>query len=507
MQVSQADSPLATHPGDVIMKRNSVRLISVVLVLLLFPALAAAAEPQRLSRDAFSFGLATQTDGEIMVIGAPDEDVAGSSRQGAAYVYEHRGGAWQEVARLTASDGDALDRFGFAIAVDENVVLVAAPHAAVNTVPEAGAVYVFERNAEGRWTETEKVVAEDASTMAAFGSSLALDGEMMIVAAPGAPRELEAYSGAAYLFDYDAGAQSWQQTERIARGDNFATDVDVSGDSVAIAMGNEQGFVYTYRYDGSDWVFEIPVQPAEGRDNKVALENDVLVVGTPGDVLLNRPWSNVGGVHVFERGTSGWQHVAEFHQEFPGPLGMFGDYLDMNDGLIAAAGSGENSGGVSLIRKNETGEWVQAFPGLGVVEFGGSLAVSARALAAGGPSGEGGNIYVLEMAELLPGEMGNDEPADDPGDGDDDGGDNGAGDNDDANNADDSSNGAGADDEGMNDDSGATGSDTGGDSSGNNEPPGSADSGDDSGGGSPGWLFAVLGIFAGLLRRNGSGSC
>ncbi len=396
--------------GGTVMKRIFPGSFPVVLALVLFPALTTAAEPQRLSQAAFSFGLATQTDGEVLVVGAPDEAVDGNAAQGAAYVYELREGAWQEVARLTAPDGDALDRFGSAMAVDGNVLLVAAPNAPAGTLPEAGAVYVFERTADGAWTGTAKVVADDASTMARFGASLALDGERMVVAAPGAPGELEAYVGAAYVFDRDAGA-SWQQTARLTRGDRFATDVDVSGDRLAIATGIEQGFVYTYHHDGSGWAFELPVQPAAGNDNKVALENDVLAVGTPDDVLADRPWSNVGAVHIFERGAVAWEHVAEFHQEFPGPLGMFGDYLDMNDGLIAAAGSGENAGGVSLIRKNETGEWVQTFPPAGVVEFGGSLAVSALALAAGGPSGEGGNIYVLEMAELLTGEAADDEPA------------------------------------------------------------------------------------------------
>lgn len=397
------------------MKRSFPGSFPVVLALILFSALAVAAEPERLFQEAFSFGLATQTDGEVLVIGAPDEAIDGNSAQGAAYVYEFREGAWQEVARLTASDGDALDRFGSAIAVDENVILVGAPDAPVGTLPEAGAVYVFERSAEGAWTRTAKVVANDPATMAMFGARLALDGERMVVAAPGAPGELEAYVGAAYVFDRHAGAPSWQQTARLTRGDRFATDVDVSGDRVAIATGNEQGFVYTYRHDGSGWAFELPVQPAAGNDNKVALENDVLAVGTPDDVLVDRPWSNVGAVHVFERDAVAWQHVAEFHPEFPGPLDMFGDYVDMNDGLIAAAGSGENAGGVSLIRKNETGEWVQAFPGLGVVEFGGSLAVSARALAAGGPSGEGGNIYVLSMVELLSRDA-SEPPADDDSD-------------------------------------------------------------------------------------------
>ena len=55
------------------------------------------------------FGVSVAIDGDYIVAGAMGNDDKGSS-SGSAYVFQLSGGAWTQVANLTASDGD---NFGY----------------------------------------------------------------------------------------------------------------------------------------------------------------------------------------------------------------------------------------------------------------------------------------------------------------------------------------------------------------------------------------------------------
>ncbi len=112
-----------------------------------------------------SFGSAVAVAGDTVVVGAYAERSNGTggpsdnSAQlaGAAYVYLRSGATWTEQAYLKASNAEADDLFGRAVAVDEDAagdptVVVGAYHEdgngtggpTDNSAPSAGAVYIFE---------------------------------------------------------------------------------------------------------------------------------------------------------------------------------------------------------------------------------------------------------------------------------------------------------------------------------------------------------------------------
>ncbi len=91
--------------------------------------------------------------GDTAVVGAIGED-AGGSGAGAAYVFQRdQGGAdtWGEVKKLTASDAQAADSFGWRVAVGGDTAVVGA-HGEDAGGSAAGAAYVFERNEGGAGT-------------------------------------------------------------------------------------------------------------------------------------------------------------------------------------------------------------------------------------------------------------------------------------------------------------------------------------------------------------------
>jgi hypothetical protein len=85
-----------------------------------------------------AFGTSVAFDGDTLVVGAPQDDVAGVNA-GAAYVFTRSGTTWSLQQKLTAPGLTADDRFGFAVGLHGNTLVVGAPPYAVNPAAQAPA--------------------------------------------------------------------------------------------------------------------------------------------------------------------------------------------------------------------------------------------------------------------------------------------------------------------------------------------------------------------------------
>ena len=137
------------------------------------------------SNDDYGYSLAI--DSSSFVAGAPGQLTWGSSSStaGKAWIFTGSGATWTQAAYLTASDGATNDWFGKSVAKSGNVVVVGAP-ANDGAGSNAGAAYVF-TYANGAWSQTAKLTASDASTNAYFGFTVAaLSETRVLVGAAGA---------------------------------------------------------------------------------------------------------------------------------------------------------------------------------------------------------------------------------------------------------------------------------------------------------------------------------
>ena len=101
-----------------------------------------------------SFGYRLERSGKLMVVASSYDDDLGHD-SGSAYVYVHDSAlGWQLVKKLLASDGGAWDVFGYSVAVEGDRVLVGAP-GHDGAAADCGVVYVFARDHGGRgnWGE------------------------------------------------------------------------------------------------------------------------------------------------------------------------------------------------------------------------------------------------------------------------------------------------------------------------------------------------------------------
>lgn len=265
--------------------------------------------------DRFGWQVALSGDGTVLAVTAPDEsgdaraingaDNNSRRRSGAAYVFALAAAAWTQQAYVKASNADADDGFGAALALsaDGQTLAVGATNESSaatgvggdpddNTAQSSGAVYVFGR-ARDTWSQQAYVKASNTLGNAAFGAAIALsaDGQAMAVGSPyeasgargidGDPHNNAATaSGAAYLFDRQGG--QWRQSTYVKASnadanDNFGASVVLSRDGATLAVG----------------------APGEGSAAR-GLQAD------QGD--NSAPWS--GAAYLFRRTAAGWRQQA-----------------------------------------------------------------------------------------------------------------------------------------------------------------------------------------------------
>jgi hypothetical protein len=147
-----------------------------------------------------SFGNPVALSGSAIVVGASLDSIGGNSFQGSAYVFDRPGGSWVEMQKLTASDGAAVDIFGFSVAVSGSTIVVGTASDDVEGIFEQGSAYIFERHG-GSWVETERLIASDGKSLDLLGRSVAISGSTVVVGAPFVDIGVNSAQGAAYVFE------------------------------------------------------------------------------------------------------------------------------------------------------------------------------------------------------------------------------------------------------------------------------------------------------------------
>lgn len=245
-------------------------------------AILTAAEPSYLAE--FGNSIALSGDGRTLAVGSRWEDhviaeetsepdagavVSKINNSGAAYVFTRSGtNTWTQQARLEAEYLSEAGEFGYSVAIsaDGNTLAVGSVNEDLHsetwepqgesdeTVPSAGAVYVFTRD-DGDWAKQAYLVADVPQSGARFGASVAMNGAGTMIAV-GAPEENSAMvepvaernvadrfvyaSGAVYAFVREVGG--WQQRGFIKAlnagdSDRFGGSLALSGNGFVLAGG------------------------------------------------------------------------------------------------------------------------------------------------------------------------------------------------------------------------------------------------------------------------------
>lgn len=102
---------------------------------------------------------------------------------------------YTEMAILLAIDGQTGDRFGNSVAIDGEIIVVALIYASIG-----GAVYVFRVLNNISISQVAKRTASNEMAADKFGWSVAIQGNYILVGSNGVERNSSSEVGSAYLF-------------------------------------------------------------------------------------------------------------------------------------------------------------------------------------------------------------------------------------------------------------------------------------------------------------------
>ncbi len=235
-----------------------------------------------------SFGGAVALSGDRAVVGASCGRHS-PALPGRVYAFRRHGGRWTQEARLTAPDAHPDDLFGACTAMDGPFLVVGAP-GNTGRVEQAGAAYVFERINEA-WVERTKLVANDGLPLDGFGARVAIDGEYIVVSAMNA----ENRSGCAYVFRR-LGSE-WLKEARLVAADgregaHFGSSVSIDGRLMVIGAFCDDGLpprgaAYVFERRATDWIEIVKLVPPDALSRDLtglaaAIKGRRIVVGAIG---------------------------------------------------------------------------------------------------------------------------------------------------------------------------------------------------------------------------------
>ena len=286
------------------------------------------------------FGVSVSISDGTIVVGADHEQSAspginGSQANnsggpaGAAYVFVRGATTWVQQAYMKASNPRGNARFGVAVSVSDDVLVVGAmgeDSAGVGVngnqsgmgAAWCGAAYIFER-AAGVWSQGAYLKPNLNFSQTQFGASVAVSGETVVVGAVHAPAR-----GIAYV--YSRPPSGWQEQallepENLASMIGFAGSVAISGDQILVGANessgasgvngqpgampalNQSGAAYLFRRAGSVWSQEAYIK-ASNPDAFDAFGWSVAISDTLGVVGALSEDGGFTGPNAFENDNS-----------------------------------------------------------------------------------------------------------------------------------------------------------------------------------------------------------
>lgn len=216
--------------------------------------------------------------------------------------------------RLDNPDG-AQTGFGYSVALSGTTALVGAPRDDNANGTDAGAVYVFTRAGPNNWALQVKLIAAGGASGDAFGLSIAIEGDTLLVGAPAVGQN----DGSVYVYVRNGGV--WSLQRQFTDGGNafFGGSVAISGNTAVVGKPDgdtswaNAGSADVFVRSGTIWTqqgflsTEISDQGQFGKS--VAIFGNTIVVGAPLEDLPQG--ANAGAAYVFQRSGTSWSRQAK----------------------------------------------------------------------------------------------------------------------------------------------------------------------------------------------------
>lgn len=307
------------------------------------------------------YGRAVAISNNVIVVCAHHAH-APEFQRGAAYIFRYNpiSTEWELETTLTASDGDMGDLFGYSVAIDGNVVVIGARDDENKGVSHSGSAYIFRYDPDiSGWSEEAKLNDPNSEEFDLLGVSVSISGDLALIGAHGND-DSGSGTGAAFIFHHDPdNPGKWILEQQLQASDAkwqawFGFNVSLRNNVAVIGAPNDDGqtgAAYVMRFNGKQWIHEAklvstnPVGPFPLMGSGVVISTDgnTVISGAP---LDDEGGNEAGAAHLFRKDGGKWTEIAKLIASDGGPGQDFGTSLAIN-GEIALIKNG-NSGSTKV---------------------------------------------------------------------------------------------------------------------------------------------------------------
>jgi len=311
------------------------------------------------------FGASVALSDQFAIIGAKKDNQI-VKNGGSAYIYEKNDvNEWILVKKIVGSNNNKNDYLGISVGLAGNFAFAGANSYSMNENSSLGIVYVYQRQNDGEWMQTQTLIPEAIDSTHNFGCSIAAYNTQLIVGAYGNTKE----SGKAFFFELEGNQWILRQCLEPKTPDikgRFGNAVDIYDDYIIVGayVGFDgKGVVYIFQKMEGIWkqieLFESPSPDYNtlfGYD--VAINDQYAIVGSKGE--YKDDMRNVGAVYVYQNKENSWEFMSKLSEPDLNIDDKFGVSIDINGDILAVSGTKmdsdiEDSGAVNIyrIKKNQ----------------------------------------------------------------------------------------------------------------------------------------------------------
>ena len=307
-----------------------------------------------------NFGQSIAMSGDRIIVGAPFKD-SHTTDTGAAFIFERQDSIWIQKQTLTASNDTKDTRFGQSVSIHHDLAIA-------SSLPEERAI-VFEYNGS-TWEEVMELKPFNNAPAKNFGKSVAITDDFAFVSS--GEDLVTQNAGAVYVYQRQADG-TWAPFQKLFASNRikfglFGFFIDVHGDDLAIGSPRTNGdvaAVYVYKWTGKEWIEkDILYTPTEFTvgNEQVDIHEDHLIVGVPRSIEIER---YAGAAFIYDRVDGQW---AEPEKELVNEgriMNYFGSAVAINNDYAVIGATHYNSTvketGVAIVYEQQQGNWEESY--------------------------------------------------------------------------------------------------------------------------------------------------
>ncbi len=302
------------------------------------------------------FGLGLAIDGDVIAVGSSLDDDQGPD-SGSVSMFRFDGESWESDGFLLPPANSDGFKFGSAVAVSGDHLIVGAPSYTQPDVQADGAAYFYRFNGNAWEFDGGPIEPEFPEDDSSFANQVAIYGTTAVI---GARRYNNPRGDAGAVFVFQRTNDEWVQSQQLTAPDTeggtwFGQSVGIHGDAVIIGRARDDsqatfaGAVYFYWFDGKEWVFAEKLVADDGAmDDQLGAWVDITAAAAAATTLRNDNENGIdaGAVYLFRYSIDAGGLTVTDVEKIIDPDGAKGDELghdvsvDGVRGIVGAPFSG-----------------------------------------------------------------------------------------------------------------------------------------------------------------------